>query len=223
MHERIGASVTGTAAALLLVTACGGSNGYSQAGSVAPAAQQQNAARSAPAQPYYGTSAGDDGYDSENPADPSAGTDDGYGGGTGDGSGGGSADSASDKKWPILSVVKDAALGDILVDSQGRSLYRFDKDTDWPMVSNCTGECLKKWPAAKPVIKAQAEAAGLNPQLVSTYTRPDGAKQLSYDCWPVYWYAGDTKPGDTNGHGVGGTWWAVGANGKKANGGKPIR
>lgn len=91
------------------------------------------------------------------------------------------------------------------------------------MVSDCTGECLAKWPAAKPVTKAQAEAAGLNPGLVGTYTRPDGPQQLSYDCWPVYRYTGDAEPGDANGHGVGGTWWAVGANGEKANGGKPIR
>ncbi|WP_431963459.1 hypothetical protein [Actinacidiphila sp. bgisy160] len=223
MHKRIGAAVAGTAAALLLVTACGGSNGYNQAGSVAPAAQQQDAAQSPTSQPGSGSSSSGYGYDSETSADPSSGTGDGYAGGADDISDSGSADAASDKKWPILSVVNDAKLGDILVDFKGRTLYRFDKDTDWPMVSNCTGECLKKWPAAKPVTKAQAEAAGLNPKLVSTYTRPDGTKQLSYNCWPVYWYVGDTKPGDTNGHAVGGTWWAMGANGKKANGGKPIR
>ncbi|MDX3235522.1 hypothetical protein PV392_07475 [Streptomyces sp. ME03-5709C] len=69
MHKRIGAPVAGTAAALLLVTACGGSNGHSPAGGVAPAARQQNAARSAPTQPGYGSSAGDDASAGENPAD----------------------------------------------------------------------------------------------------------------------------------------------------------
>ncbi|MFJ4848398.1 hypothetical protein [Streptomyces sp. NPDC088733] len=221
MHKRIGAAVAGTAAALLLVTACGSgaSSGYDQASNVAPAAEQQNAAQSA--QPGADSS-GAYGYDDPSVASPSASSDDGYGYGDDSNGSGDTAEDVSDKKWPILSVVNDAKLGDILVDSKGRTLYRFDKDTDWPMVSNCTGDCLKKWPPAKPVSKAEAEAAGLNPKLVSTYTRSDGTKQLSYNCWPVYWYTGDTKAGDTNGHGVGGTWWAVAANGKKANGGKPV-
>jgi len=112
-----------------------------------------------------------------------------------------------------LSVADDPRLGGILVDARGRTLYRFDKDSAWPMKSNCTGECLETWKPAKPVDKALVE--GVDPELLSTYERPDGTEQLAIDCWPLYWFTGDTEPGDTNGHGQGGVWHAVTEDGKK--------
>ncbi|WP_328891976.1 hypothetical protein [Streptomyces sp. NBC_00316] len=42
-----------------------------------------------------------------------------------------------------------------------------------------------------------------------------GRSDPNYGGWPVYRYAGDTKPGDLNGQGIGGTWFAVGTSGKK--------
>lgn len=42
-----------------------------------------------------------------------------------------------------------------------------------------------------------------------TFHRPDGLKQQAIDGWPLYAFSGDAKPGDTNGQGVGGTWYAV--------------
>ncbi|MBB1258945.1 SCO0930 family lipoprotein [Streptomyces alkaliterrae] len=118
-----------------------------------------------------------------------------------------------------LSAVKDPALGTIVADAQGRTLYRFDKDTAWPMKSNCEGECLKTWKPAKPVDKAALK--GIDPKMISTLKRSDGSRQLAIDCWPVYWFTGDKKAGDTTGHGAGGVWWAVTPDGKKANGGAP--
>lgn len=46
---------------------------------------------------------------------------------------------------PGLSVVDDPELGEIVVDAKGRTLYRFVKDTDWPMTTACTGSCLDTW------------------------------------------------------------------------------
>lgn len=116
---------------------------------------------------------------------------------------------------PPLSTVADAELGDIVRDGKGRTLYRFTKDTDWPMKSNCVGACLDKWKPAKPVDVNSVE--GIDPKLLSTYTRPDGGtEQLALDCWPLYWFTGDQAPGDTKGQGVGGTWFAVKADGSLA-------
>ncbi|MCB5165040.1 SCO0930 family lipoprotein [Streptomyces bambusae] len=115
---------------------------------------------------------------------------------------------------PALSLADDPALGRIVRDGKGRTLYRFTKDTAWPMKSNCTGACLEKWRPAQPVDLADVE--GVNPKKLTTYTRPDGTKQLTLDCWPLYWFTGDKAPGDTNGQGVGGTWFAVTAAGKLA-------
>ncbi|WP_167151969.1 SCO0930 family lipoprotein [Streptomyces sp. MBT27] len=113
---------------------------------------------------------------------------------------------------PGLSVRKDAKLGDVIVDARGMTVYRFKKDSAWPMKSACTGACLQKWPAVAPVGKNDTKGIALKGFV--TFDRPDGVKQQSITCWPVYTFSGDTKPGDTNGQGVGGTWYAVSPQGK---------
>ncbi|MFE0427675.1 SCO0930 family lipoprotein, partial [Streptomyces sp. NPDC058953] len=122
------------------------------------------------------------------------------GGGTGTGDTGAGTGAA----LPALSVRNDAALGPILRDAEGRTLYRFTKDTDKPMKSNCLGACLDKWRPAKMPDKARiAEVTGIDPKLLTAYVRPDGTRQLAIDCWPLYWFTGDKTPGETNGQGVG--------------------
>ncbi|RSS58442.1 SCO0930 family lipoprotein [Streptomyces sp. WAC01280] len=115
---------------------------------------------------------------------------------------------------PALSLAENDKLGKIIRDGKGRTLYRFTKDTAWPMKSNCVGACLEKWRPAKLVDVNKVE--GIDPKKLIAYTRPDGTKQLTIDCWPLYWFTGDKTPGDTNGQGVGGTWFAVTAAGKLA-------
>ncbi|PVE13315.1 SCO0930 family lipoprotein [Streptomyces scopuliridis] len=121
--------------------------------------------------------------------------------------GSGSGADVTPADLPGLSVRKDPKLGDIVVDSKGMTVYRFTKDSAWPMKSACTGACLEKWPVVAPVEKNDTE--GIIKKGFVTFDRPDGIKQQSIDCWPIYTFAGDTKPGDTNGQGVGGTWFAV--------------
>ncbi|MFJ1914646.1 SCO0930 family lipoprotein [Streptomyces sp. NPDC088147] len=123
------------------------------------------------------------------------------------GAGSGSGADVTPAELPGLSVRKDPKLGDIVVDSKGMTVYRFTKDSAWPMKSACTGACLEKWPVVAPVDKNDTE--GIIKKGFVTFDRPDGIKQQSIDCWPIYTFAGDTKPGDTNGQGVGGTWFAV--------------
>ncbi|MFI8288163.1 SCO0930 family lipoprotein [Streptomyces sp. NPDC085614] len=123
---------------------------------------------------------------------------------------GGSEDSGSDLAG--LSVRKDPKLGDIVVDSRGMTVYRFKKDSAWPMKTACVGACLEKWPVVAPVDKKDTE--GISTKGFVTFNRPDGIKQQTMDCWPLYTFAGDEEPGDTNGQGVGGTWYAVSPQGK---------
>lgn len=135
----------------------------------------------------------------------------GSGGDYGDGAGageeaGGGADLAG------LSVRKDPKLGEIVVDKNGMTVYRFKKDSAWPMKTACTGDCLKKWPVVDPVDKNDTE--GILKKGFVTFNRPDGIKQQTIDCWPIYTFSGDAKAGDTNGQGVGGTWYAVSPQGK---------
>ncbi|MCX4524770.1 MULTISPECIES: SCO0930 family lipoprotein [unclassified Streptomyces] len=109
-----------------------------------------------------------------------------------------------------LTVAKDPKLGDHVVDGKGMTVYRFKPDTAWPMVSKCTGDCLAKWPVVAP----QDKGEGIIEKNYLVLDRPDGKKQQTVNCWPVYTFTGDKKPGDVNGQGVGGTWYAVAPDGK---------
>lgn len=112
-----------------------------------------------------------------------------------------------------LSTREDPELGEIVVDKNGRTVYRFMKDEAWPEpVSACTGACLEKWPVVAPV--DIEDTKGIQKKNYMTFTRPDGAEQQTINCWPIYTFAGDKAAGDTNGQGVGGTWYAVRPDGK---------
>jgi predicted lipoprotein with Yx(FWY)xxD motif len=52
--------------------------------------------------------------------------------------------------------------------------------------------------------------------LLDSVTRGDGTTQATYNGWPLYFYSGDTEPGHTRGHSIGGVWFAVDADGEPA-------
>lgn len=89
-----------------------------------------------------------------------------------------------------------------LTDSKGMSLYIFDKDSKG--VSNCTGGCLKIWPPLSTNLISPDLSAN-----ITVINRPDGSKQYAWKEMPLYYYASDQKPGDTNGDGIGGIWHLI--------------
>ncbi|WP_055523880.1 SCO0930 family lipoprotein [Streptomyces graminilatus] len=113
-----------------------------------------------------------------------------------------------------LSTRNDPKLGEIVVDKNGMTVYRFLKDKAWPKpVSACVGACLDKWPVVSPV--PFEDTKGIKKKGYMDFTRPDnGAQQQTLNCSPIYTFINDKKPGDTNGQGVGGTWYAVAPDGK---------
>jgi len=105
--------------------------------------------------------------------------------------------------------VSNAGLGNILVNSKGRTLYLFSRDSG--TMSECNGACAVNWPplraSGKPTIGSGAQAS-----LISTSTRSDGVHQVTYNGHPLYLFKNDNQPGDTNGEGLnafGGSWFAV--------------
>jgi predicted lipoprotein with Yx(FWY)xxD motif len=109
----------------------------------------------------------------------------------------------------------DSDLGTILVDGDGNTVYLFKQDTG--STSTCTGDCAGTWPALTTDGAPQATGAA-DAALLGTSTRDDGTTQVTYAGHPLYRYAGDTGPGDTNGQGVGGIWFAVAQDGTPAGG-----
>ena len=100
-------------------------------------------------------------------------------------------------------------LGQILVDSQGRTLYLFEKDTGTQ--SECTGACAENWPPLR-ATGGSTVGTGADASLVGTTSRSDGAAQVTYNGHPLYLYAGDQAPGDTNGEGLsafGASWFVL--------------
>jgi predicted lipoprotein with Yx(FWY)xxD motif len=109
-------------------------------------------------------------------------------------------------------TVTSAALGPgtALVDGTGRALYLFANDTG--SASTCSGACAGAWPPLPaPADLTAATGVGLDNQVDST-PRSDGSAQLTYHGHPLYYYAGDDKPGDTRGEGLnqfGAHWYLV--------------
>ncbi len=119
-----------------------------------------------------------------------------------------------------LSMVTDPKLGAIVTDSKGMTLYRFDKDTASPSKSNCSGQCATLWPAA--TVSGPITLKGVDKNLVGTIPGAGGTKQLTLHGWPLYTFSGDSKPGDTNGQGVKGVWFAATPQGAKAQAMAPV-
>jgi predicted lipoprotein with Yx(FWY)xxD motif len=138
------------------------------------------------------------------------GGDDGYGGSsattTPAASGAQASPSAAAASGDVVKVA-DTSKGKVLTDSSGMTLYTFKTDATTPGKSACNSGCSSTWPAltASNVPTAVTGASGA----FASITRDDGAKQLTYNGQPLYRYAGDKSPGQTNGDGIGGVWFVA--------------
>jgi predicted lipoprotein with Yx(FWY)xxD motif len=100
----------------------------------------------------------------------------------------------------------ETELGNILVGPNGLTLYGFTNDVDGQ--SSCSGTCAEAWPPLT-VDANWTVGPGLDSAVFNTVTREDGTEQLVAGRWPLYYFSGDTVPGDVNGQGSGGVWFAV--------------
>jgi predicted lipoprotein with Yx(FWY)xxD motif len=123
--------------------------------------------------------------------------------------------SAPKINW-TLEARDNAELGSIIVDGKGWTLYLFTKDTPNSNTSACRGVCVKQWPPATVKTTKLATQGFDATKLGRIYRRDIKAWQLTLNGWPLYRFAKDAKPGDTNGQGAKGTWFVVSWKGKKA-------
>ena len=112
---------------------------------------------------------------------------------------------------PVGLKVEDSALGKILTDQTGQTLYAFTDDKKG--TSACATSCLATWPALLSDKNVSADA-GVDQSKVSTAARTEGTSQVTYNDWLLYYYVGDVGPGDVDGQAVDGKWFVVSADGK---------
>ena len=117
--------------------------------------------------------------------------------------------SVDDSGGEVNVTLADSSLGQILVDSAGMTLYLFANDP--ADTATCTGGCASTWPPllADGEVKVGDGLDDSDFVLVAG----EGGQQVSYFGHPLYYYAGDSAPGDVNGNGVGNVWFAIGADG----------
>jgi predicted lipoprotein with Yx(FWY)xxD motif len=96
-------------------------------------------------------------------------------------------------------AVANSRLGRILVDAGGRTLYLFQQDTS--TVSTCDGACATSWPPLTTTGNPEG-ADCVSAAKLGTTKRTDGTTEVTYSGHPLYYYAGDAKPGDTTGQGL---------------------
>jgi predicted lipoprotein with Yx(FWY)xxD motif len=122
------------------------------------------------------------------------------------------AGSASSTSSTVITT-KTSSGGSFLTDGAGRAVYLFMADSTGK--STCDGACAAAWP---PVIATGQPSAsgGAQASDLSTITRSDGTKQVTYNGHPLYYFQGDTGPGTDRGQGLNGfgaLWWLVAPSG----------
>lgn len=115
--------------------------------------------------------------------------------------------------WEVTTTVLPGA-GRVLADEQGFTLYAYMPDRHGQ--SQCSGVCAQNWPpltlpagATRPVARGGAHAS-----LLGTVRRPGGARQVTYNGWPLYLWEGDHEPGQATGQAENmGLWYVLSVTG----------
>jgi predicted lipoprotein with Yx(FWY)xxD motif/plastocyanin len=114
---------------------------------------------------------------------------------------------SEDREAVTVHVRSHAEFGDLLVGPEEMTLYNFDADTQGESESACDDDCADAWP---PLTVQDTPAAGENVTAeLTTFERDDGTMQVAANGWPLYYFASDEEPGDTEGQGVNEVWWVL--------------
>ena len=120
---------------------------------------------------------------------------------------------AAEATTPTLTV-RSTRFGRILFDGRGRALYAFTRDRRGGP-SRCYGDCAAAWPVYFKRTTLRA-GTGVKQSLLGTTRRRDGRLQVTYNGWPLYYYAhervGEVKCQNVVTHG--GTWLVVTPSGR---------
>lgn len=130
----------------------------------------------------------------------------------------GSAASGSAAGASTVIATASASGSKFLISGTGHAIYLWAKDGK--NSSACSGACASAWPPVPATGKVTA-AGGAVASDLGTIDRSDGTKQVTYDGHPLYYFAGDSGPGQANGQGsdnFGAKWWLVAPSGADVTG-----
>jgi predicted lipoprotein with Yx(FWY)xxD motif len=133
-----------------------------------------------------------------------------------------SSSPASASTTGTVITTHSGSAGSFLTDGSGHAVYLWTKDG--MNKSACTGACAGAWPPveAKGTLTV---SGGAKPSDLGTITRSDGSKQVTYDGHPLYYFAGDSGPGQVSGQGsdgFGAKWWLLAPTGAQITGAETV-
>lgn len=107
-----------------------------------------------------------------------------------------------------IDLASKDGLGEYLVDQDWMTLYYFANDTPDSEMSSCGDTCAQHWPpfhTGQIIIPLELSWFDFG-----TIYRGDGAAQITYKGWPLYYYINDYNPGDIRGHEIDDVWFVAG-------------
>ena len=110
---------------------------------------------------------------------------------------------------PLVTTKKDAKLGTILADRNGKTLYTLTKDGQ-PV--DCAADCQAVWPPLELPAGVTAPTGASGVGKVSVVQGADGKQLVAVNGLPVYFFVKDQGKGDAYGEGItsfGGVWHVV--------------
>jgi len=102
-------------------------------------------------------------------------------------------------------IVQKSDLGYVLALADGDVVYTYANDKQGGQPT-CTDSCAAVWPAVTGL--PMTNSGETLPGKLGTVTLPNGAKQITYNGYPLYTYKGES-PMSTAGNGVGGQWHVI--------------
>lgn len=108
---------------------------------------------------------------------------------------------------PTVSVREHDALGTVMTDADGLTLYILTSD---PMgESVCTGGCADAWPPLTVDGEDELVDSVRADTSLGTTERDDGSIQVTADGMPLYYFVNDEAPGDATGQEVNNVWFVL--------------
>ena len=102
---------------------------------------------------------------------------------------------------PVSIVISGgrAAFGTKMIDSRGLTVYLLSSDRAGR--SNCSAACQRVWIPVTSLGGKPHAGTGFRQSDVGSIQRSDGSDQVTFDGFPLYYFTGDTMPGETGGEG----------------------